>query len=148
MTCSFIIGLPHETKESLNSTFEWATNAPINSLFFPLSLTNNSFYKSEFHNNYKKYGYQFIEETGYWENSEFNSDIAHDLSNKYNSKLMYSEDYPSSWFLMTLLNNGYTYEEAIKTKMKNLDYSKILKSMKTNIKAYKLNLINSKFSKQ
>lgn len=145
ITCSFIIGLPYETKQSLSSTFEWATNAPINSLFFPLSLTNNSFYKSEFHQNYKKYGYQFIEETGYWENSEFNSDIAHDLSNQYNSKLMYSEDYPSSWFLMTLLNNGYTYEEAIKTKIKDLDYRKISKSMKANIKSYKQNLINSKF---
>jgi len=147
MTCSFIIGLPYETRESLESTFKWASEAPINSLFFPLTLTNKSFYKSEFHDNYEKYGYEFDDKTGYWKNDEFNYDLAHELSEEYNSKLMYSEDYPSSWFLMTLLNHGYSFEEAIKTKIKNLNYIKITKNMKRNIKQYKnmLYCINTNF---
>lgn len=137
ITCSFIIGLPYETRESLESTFKWASESPINSLFFPLTLTNKSFYKSEFHDNYEKYGYKFDDKVGYWENDEFNYDLAHELSEEYNSKLMYSEDYPSSWFLMTLLNHGYSFDEAVKTKIKDLSYPRIMKRMKRNIQSYK-----------
>lgn len=150
ITCSFIIGLPHETRKTLNETYEWVVNAPINSLFFPLTLTNKSFYKSEFHDNYEKYGYRFDEKSGYWENDEFNFDIAHELSEQFNSKLMYSDDLPSSWFLMTLLNHGYSFDEAIKTQIKDLNYSRIMKHMKRNIQAYKnkLDFINTNFEDQ
>ena len=142
ITCSFIVGLPYETRQTIQSTYEWAKSAPINSIFFPLALTSKTFYKSEFNTNYKQYGYQLNEETGYWENQHFNYTEAIKLSEEFNEELMRSKDTPSSWFLMTLLNHGYTLEEATSIQVKDLNYSKILRNRERNLKAYKQRLLN------
>lgn len=142
ITCSFIVGLPYETHQTIQSTYEWAKSAPINSIFFPLALTSKTFYKSEFNTNYKQYGYQLNEETGYWENEHFNYTDAIKLSEEFNEELMRSKDTPSSWFLMTLLNHGYTLEEARSIQVKDLNYSKILRNRERNLKAYKQRLLN------
>jgi hypothetical protein len=54
---------------------------------------------------------------------------------------MRSEDYPSSWFLMVLLNHGYSLEEARKTKIKDLNYSKIMRQRQQSIKIYKQKIL-------
>jgi hypothetical protein len=58
---------------------------------------------------------------------------------------MRKNDYPSSWFLITLLNHGYTLEEAKKTQNSQLNYNRILREKVKNIKVYKqkLNEINT-----
>jgi hypothetical protein len=137
ITCSFIIGLPHETMKSIQQTYEWVKNSPINSVFFPLALTSKTFYKSEFNTNYKDYGYHLDTATDYWENEHFNYITATDLAEKFNQELMRSEDYPSSWFLMVLLGHGYSLEEARKSKIKDLNYKKIIRNQQKNIKIYK-----------
>lgn len=137
ITCSFIIGLPYETKESIESTYQWIRNSPINSVFFPLALTNKTYYKSEFNENYEKYGYIVDSVTGYWTNNNFTYDEATLLAEQFNEELMRSNNYPSSWFLMTLLNHGYTLSEATSTQIKNLNYTRIFKNRLRNIKAYK-----------
>jgi radical SAM superfamily enzyme YgiQ (UPF0313 family) len=142
ITCSFIIGLPYETVESIHSTYEWAKNNPINSVFFPLNLTSKTYYKSEFNTNYKDYGYQLDTTTDFWSNDHFNYSTATSLAEQYNQELMRSEDYPSSWFLMILLNHGYSIEEASKIKMKDLNYSKILRHRQQSIKSYKQKILS------
>jgi len=137
ITCSFIIGLPHETKETINNTYEWVKETPLSSVFFPLALTSKTFYKSEFNTNYKKYGYTLDVETEYWENENFNYTEATEIAEKFNEELMRGNDYPSSWFLMTLLNHGYSLSDATSTRIKNLNYTKIFKNRQRNIKAYK-----------
>ena len=140
ITCSFIVGLPYETRQTIQDTYEWAKTAPINSIFFPLALTSKTFYKSEFNTNYEHYGYKLDTETGYWENENFNYTEAIKLSEEFNEELMRSNDTPSSWFLMVLLNHGYTLEEAKTVKVKDLNYSKILRNRERNIKTYKRQL--------
>jgi radical SAM superfamily enzyme YgiQ (UPF0313 family) len=141
ITCSFIIGLPHETKESIQQTYEWIKNTPINSVFFPLALTSKTYYKSEFNTNYKDYGYQLDTATDYWSNEHFDYTTANNLAEQFNQELMRSEDYPSSWFLMVLLNHGYSLEEARKTKIKDLNYSKIMRQRQQSIKIYKQKIL-------
>jgi radical SAM superfamily enzyme YgiQ (UPF0313 family) len=137
ITCSFIIGLPHETKQTIQDTYNWVKSSPINSVFFPLALTDKTYYKSEFNTNYKEHGYKLDTNTGYWENEHFNYTEATELAEKFNEELMRSEDVPSSWFLMTLLNHGYTLSEATSTKVKDLNYSKILRHRVHNLNTYK-----------
>ena len=137
ITCSFIVGLPYETLETINQTYEWARTNPINSMFFPLALTNKTSYKSDFNKNYQQYGYTLDLDTGYWENENFNYTQASIISEQYNSELLRKENYPSSWFLMTLLNHGYSIEQAKNTKIKDLSYSKIIRNQRRNIKEYK-----------
>jgi radical SAM superfamily enzyme YgiQ (UPF0313 family) len=141
ITCSFIIGLPYETMESIQKTYEWVKNNPINSVFFPLSLTSKTFYKSEFNTNYKDYGYQLDIDTDYWKNEHFDYTTANNLAEEFNQELMRSENYPSSWFLMVLLNHGYSLEETIKIKIKDLNYSKILRNRQKNINFYKQKIL-------
>lgn len=141
ITCSFIIGLPYETKESIQQTYEWVKSNPVNSVFFPLALTSKTYYKSEFNTNYKDYGYQLDTTTDYWSNEHFDYVSANELAEKFNQELMRSENYPSSWFLMVLLNHGYSLEEARKTKIKDLNYSKIMRNRQQSIRTYKQKIL-------
>lgn len=141
ITASFIIGLPKETKETILETYNWIKSSPINSVFFPLSITEKSFYKSEFDVNYSKYGYQFDPATGYWKNDSFDFTEASDLAETFNEELMRKENYPSSWFLMTLLSHGYSLNEATTTRIKDLNYIKIFKQKQKNIRDYKKKLL-------
>lgn len=63
-TISLIYGLPHETKESIESGIEWLANNwnDQSVLAFPLniSLTGN---KSKIDKDYEKYGYTFVSQT-------------------------------------------------------------------------------------
>jgi len=141
ITCSFIVGLPHETKQTIQDTYNWVRASPINSVFFPLALTSKTFYKSEFNTNYKEHGYKLDTDTGYWENEHFNYDEANVLAETFNDELMRKENVPSSWFLMTLLNHGYSLEEASGLKIKDLSYMKIFKNREKRIKEYKEKLL-------
>jgi radical SAM superfamily enzyme YgiQ (UPF0313 family) len=147
ITCSFIVGLPYETKDTIHATYNWIKATPLSSIFFPLALTNKTFYKSEFNTNYEKYGYKFNEATGYWENETFNYQEATDIAEQYNNELMRKENIPSSWFLMTLLNHGYSLKEAVNLKIKDLSYMKIFKNRERRIKEYKGKLLNINIAK-
>jgi len=137
ITCSFIVGLPYETKDSIYNTYNWLKTTPLSSIFFPLALIDKTIYKSEFNSNYKKFGYDFDEQTGYWKNDNFNLNEATEIAEKFNKELMRKENIPSSWVLMTLLNHGYTLEEATKIKMKDLRHIRILVHRERKVKEYR-----------
>lgn len=141
LTCSFIIGLPHETEQTARATYEWIKDTELNSIFFPLTLTMKSFYKSEFQLNFSKYGYDLDVDTGQWSNGHFTTDSATELANEFNTKLAQKTNKPSSWFLMTLLNHGYSLEEAKSTKISDLNSNRILRNMQLNIRKYKTALL-------
>lgn len=142
LSCSFIVGLPYETRETMQQTYDWVKNNPVNSIFFPLALTEKNFYKSEFNVNYAKYGYR-LDEQGNWSNDYFTVKEATELAEQYNNELMRKENYASSWFLMTLLNHGYSLDEILTTKVKDLNYTRILKARQKNIREYKQRLLNT-----
>jgi len=137
ITCSFIIGLPYESIPSVTNTYEWIKKTGLSSMFFPLSITNKAHYKSEFDNNYEKYGYIYDEGTGYWSNNYMTNLQAIELADLFNNDLMRSNDRPSGWFLMGLLNNGYTYDEAKNIKVKDLHIKRIMRARLNNINYYK-----------
>lgn len=138
--CSFIVGLPYETPESVTSTFEWVKNTPLNSVFFPLIINDKKYYKSAFTSQYKDFGYKLDRDTGYWESEHFNYHTAGDLASSFNNELSKKENYPSAWFMMALLNHGYTLDELLTTPIKQLSFQKILRARQKNIKEYKKRL--------
>lgn len=137
-TCSFIVGLPHETPETVERTFEWVKGTQLSSVFFALSLDTKSFYQSEFNKNYKDYGYEITDPvSGAWVNEHFTYAAAADTADRFNKELMYVNDRPSSWFLMTLLNHGMSLEDARKTLVKDLSWPKLLRAKKNQVAEYK-----------
>jgi len=137
ITCSFIIGLPYESIDSVFKTYEWIRSSPFNSMFFPLAITDKAYYKSDFDINYEKYGYTFTPETGKWHNNFMDFDKALDISNKFNNELMKQNDNPSGWFLMSLLNNGYDFHEAKNLKIKDLNIKRIMRAKINKVNEYK-----------
>lgn len=142
-TCSFIVGLPHETPETAEATFNWVKGTKLSSVFFPLSLDIKSFYQSEFNRNYADYGYKITDvETGSWVNDHWDYDKAAETAERFNKELMYVNDRPSSWFLLTLLNHGMKLEEARDTLVKDLSWPKILRAKKMQVQKYKQSILS------
>ena len=145
ITCSYIVGLPHDTKQTVQETFNWTKNTPLSSIFFGLSLDNKSFYVSDFNRNYRDYGYKITDESsGAWENENFTYAEAINIAENYNKELMYSNDRPSSWFLMTLLNHDISLEKARNLTVKDIDWRSLLRVKKRKIESYKSLLKDSK----
>ena len=115
----FIIGLPHETPETVA---EWAEEIldckyPIDSVrFVPLAIFPNSpaTFKSEFELNYQKYGYKFDDPSDKfnWSNDAFTynqaNKLAYDiyLHARHTGRLR-----TGSFFSMMLLNCGVPWED-------------------------------------
>lgn len=85
MVCSFILGLPYESIDSMRSTFEWNQANKINSLYLPLFITPTLRYKSDLDINYEKYGYT-MDEHGKWFNEHTNYYDARDLAREFTAK--------------------------------------------------------------
>ena len=141
ITCSFIVGLPYETYDTIKETYDWIKETPLNSMFFPLAITNKSYFKSEFDRNYSEYGYILDMDSEKWTNDHFTFDGALELAEQFNTELMRKNDYPSSWFLMTLLSHGYTLNEAKSTQVKDINLKRLLKAKLNNIRNYKSKLM-------
>jgi radical SAM superfamily enzyme YgiQ (UPF0313 family) len=139
ITCSFIIGLPGENIESINSTHAWCKTTPFNDLWFPLFIKHKSYYQSEFDSNYEKYGYN-IDIDGNWFTEEMNYQQALDLAEQYNNSGLYNENTPSSWLLFGLLSYGFNIKEIKDTKIKNLHWPSILLKKFKLFKSYKKEL--------
>ena len=138
--CSFIVGLPYETPESIENTFNWIKDTPLNSVFFPLIINDKKYFKSEFTTKYKDFGYTLDRDSGYWENEHFNYHSAGELAERFNSELSKRDNYPTAWFMMALLNHGYTLDELLTTPIKKLSFNKIIRSKHRNINEYKKRL--------
>jgi hypothetical protein len=118
-SCSFIVGLPGETKEMVLKNWEWVSQQPFQDLWFPLNINQTAYYKSDFDIDFKNYGYR-IDEDGDWYSDIMSykeaCDIAHDLNNRG----LYGEKPPASWFLFALLSHGYDINDFKNTAAKDL----------------------------
>jgi radical SAM superfamily enzyme YgiQ (UPF0313 family) len=129
-TCSFIVGLPGETVESVNQTHSWITSTPFNGLWYPLYIKTNGHFKSEFDSNFKDYGYR-LDDNNEWYTDIMNYQQALDLSEEFNHIGLYNENTPSSWLLFGLLSYGFDISEIKQIKIKDLHWpSMLLKKFK------------------
>ena len=114
---SFIVGLPHETKESLLSTLAWLKDNNFKSWdFYSLNIhrDNTNFWKSEFDLNYGLYGYRFPNplNDSYWENDIWNTNSAVEFAKFLNTDNR-NGYMPTSFDLADISNMGYTIEDAV-----------------------------------
>jgi radical SAM superfamily enzyme YgiQ (UPF0313 family) len=138
-TCSFIIGLPGETIESVKRTHDWCRDTPFNDLWYPLYIKHNGYFKSEFDKNYKNYGYS-IDENGEWYTDIMNYKTALGLAEEFNNVGLYNENTPSSWLLFGLLSYGFNISEIKDTKIQDLHWPSILLKKLKLFRQYKESL--------
>jgi radical SAM superfamily enzyme YgiQ (UPF0313 family) len=160
-TCSFIIGLPGETLESVQESYDWCKTAPFTCYWFPLWIKKSGPYKSDFDLNYEKHGYIVGEQNSFspgtkirngseiifsdtfyhWENEHMNSEIAAEYAKKFNDEGYYKNEKITGWNLLSLLNYGYTLEEARTMSMNNISIKSLIKKKKQMFEQYKAKLL-------
>lgn len=118
-TCSFIVGLPGETKEMIVENWKWISQQPFQDLWFPLKINQTAYYKSDFDIDFKNYGYN-LDIDGNWYSDIMDYKEACDISKELNEKGLYGEKSPSSWFLFALLSYGYNINDFRNTATKDL----------------------------
>lgn len=132
----FIIGLPYETKETINETVNWLKEKPYSFHFEPLRISDaGGSYASEFEKNYTKYGYK-IDENGNWTNSCFSQLDAEKIAYEINQIYAYGSNKPSSWMLMALLNH-FEFHKIKQINAKDIKYKEVLKSRAKRFLEYK-----------
>lgn len=147
MAGGFIIGLPHETEESVNEWAEWvlSNDSPLTWVNFnPLFITQNgstTHTDSEFFKNYHQYGYE-IQNKHVWKNQHWDFHKCSKLAFQYNSRALISGRNKISPFIaIGLKKYNLDYYDLIQTPEKTL-YEENYTYNKTN--GYK-HLLNSKF---
>jgi radical SAM superfamily enzyme YgiQ (UPF0313 family) len=125
IAAGFIVGLPYETPDSIESTIQWLEqpDCPVTSPnLTPLDLNNRSEFKSEFEVNYKKYGYEKTE-TG-WKNAIWTSDeaalVTRSFRDRYHAKT--GGGALGMFTLFQVLNLGYTFDDIGFTRFDNLPW--------------------------
>jgi radical SAM superfamily enzyme YgiQ (UPF0313 family) len=103
MLCSFIIGLPHESLESVHETFNWTQENDINTLWMPLFIRKDSRYKSDIDLNYEKYGYR-LGDLNYWENEYTNFSEARSLSIEFQKQ---TNNTRTTWYIFLISSNWF-----------------------------------------
>lgn len=134
-SCSFIVGLPGETKEMIYDNWSWISTKPFQDLWFPLNINQTAYYKSEFDIDFKKYGYD-LDQSDDWTSDTMNYTEACDIANDLNSKGLYGNKPPASWFLFSLLSHGYTIETFKNVPAKDLPIKKFYLEKRTKFKTY------------
>ena len=135
-TCSFIVGLPHETATEVRETYEWCKTAPINDVWFPLFIRSDTHFKSEFDVNFAKYGY-VADADGNWTNDNFSYSTALAMAEEFNQENALKEKFSSGWFLFSLLTYGYSIEELKTIPIKNLPWQHFKKRQLRFLNQYK-----------
>ena len=131
--CSFILGLPYETIEEMTQTFNWFKEQKITTLYLPLTISPNSFYKSDIDNNYKQYGYVLHDDNINWTSPITTREEVYNLANRFNSEA-WEDGTVNTWLLMSLLNyKTHTIDEFAKMKYPEL--------MKLNLPQLKQNCV-------
>lgn len=119
---SFIVGLPHDTEETVNEWTNLIMNPefPLDIMFVqPLAIYKNGgryTWKSDIDINSDKYGYHFPDDSRalYWENSStgLNFDRATELANHANTTCRKNrKNMNEIWGIPGLLTMGYTYNQ-------------------------------------
>jgi tRNA A37 methylthiotransferase MiaB len=141
ITCSFIIGLPHDTENTIRQTHEWCQQSPINDVWFPLFIRSDTHYKSEFDINFAQYGYT-IDSDGHWYNDNFTYSKALELAEEFNAHGLYGKNTPSTWFLFALLSYGYDIKDLKNIPASDLPWRQYARDKKRLFEIYKTMIFN------
>lgn len=130
ITSSFIVGLPHESIDSILDTVEWLSSkdCPIDNVkMIPLTIKKrkkSQFNISDIGMNYEEYGYD-IDDNGVWKNEHMSLPKAKKLVNEFHSDPLKEKQGLSGYmFLSRLQNLGYSFEEANSTSYTKDDVDK------------------------
>ena len=134
--CSFIIGLPGETVESVKSTYDWLKTTSINDVWFPLFIKSNGHFKSEFDVNFLKYGYK-IDSNNNWYNDQMDYNTALKLAEQFNNEGIHRSRKPTAWHLFSLLSYGYSVSELKDVAIEDLPKLAFLRKKKKMFQEYK-----------
>jgi hypothetical protein len=115
-TLSFIVGLPGDTRESIQDTAHWFNDADMyNISWHPLGLSKSGIkHASEFERNAEQYGYTFLThntwKNNYWDTksaSSFAQDVLKPLTDATNAR-------HGSWKILQLMQLGYQHKDFLK----------------------------------
>jgi len=145
MLCTFIVGLPFETIEITDQSFEWVKSAGLNSAWGPLFINVNHRYRSELSLNYEKYGYKITDvEKGRWVSDIMTFEDANQAAQRYNS-YAFRENYPVSWILLSLSSYKlHSLDELQRIKNKDFPSDLYKKRLEEMVNQYKKMLNNLK----
>jgi len=117
--CTFITGLPFETKESCIETGKWCNDNNITFWMMPLFIDPDRTYKSDIDINYEKYGYK-LEDDLSWTTEYMTMDEAIQIASEFTSDP--SKHKISAWNMFALLSLGvYTADELYHLSYSDLD---------------------------
>lgn len=114
MEAGQIIGLPFETRDTVEESVTKLINTPLNSvMFFPLGLIESTHGASELLRNASQYGYEYLG-GGAWRNEHWDIAQCNELAKHYTKKYTDSGRLKIGSTLATgMVNLGYDYYEAI-----------------------------------
>jgi hypothetical protein len=151
---SFIVGLPEESIESVNDTFNRlvSKDIPLHSFRFAglwLDRDNRVNWISEFSKNYFDYGYSVLSSENddvygmKWTNKYMDRDKAIELANNFNQEAYITDHYQlPGQIVWALFNYGYSIEYLFNLKYKDINWNKIETEDKPNfMQNYKKQLI-------
>lgn len=143
ISCSMIVGLPGETEEDLRASRQWFAehNPAFNENWWPLKITTEGHYKSEFDTNWSKWGYT-LDNEGNWTSSTLDTDRAYALSKEFNDQGYYGANSPGSWLLFSLLSYGYTLEELKTWRNDSFPWKTLVRKKLRMVREYKKLLFN------
>lgn len=140
-SCSFIVGLPGETKKMILENWEWISRQPFQDLWFPLNINQTAYYKSDFDIDFKNYGYD-IDLNGNWYSNIMDYKEACEIAQDLNNVGLYGNKPPASWFLFALMSHGYDLNDFKNTAAKDLPVKTFYIQKKRLFKQY-LNMLRN-----
>jgi radical SAM superfamily enzyme len=146
MLCSFIVGLPFDSLESIEESFQWTLSNDINTIWMPLFIRTDARYKSDIDINYEKYGYR-IPKKNEWENDYTNFFEAIKIASRYQSQ---TNNTRSTWPLFAMASLGkWNLNDLIKMRIKDIDTAEVGRQRDIFISKYKTSLFqNLKLTKK
>ena len=158
---SFIVGLPHESIDSVTDTFNKLMNEeiPLHTFRFAglwLDRDTRVNWISELSKNFNTYGYSVLppeDDDIYgmkWTNDHMDRSTAIELANEFNRKAYQTERYHVPGQLVwALFNYGYSFDFLSNLKYKNIDWNKLeTRDKPAFMQEYKEKLINKLIKKQ
>ena len=143
LSASFIVGLPHESIESVTETMDWLASddcALDAYMVFPLTFMSHSTAKftSKLEQNPEKYGYKNLRNlpesaSRYWENDYMTYYQACDIANNYKDH----RHRLSSITAYTISNLGFSVSELVSKPIPELDWPNIITAKWRAAREYK-----------
>ena len=142
---NFIVGLPHETVESLNRTVGILErpNFPIDSalfLNFTMENTNNFTFNSEIALNPEKFGYEVLEVTPItktWRNEHMDYDQAEELAKDFNVRIQSLTSKINGLTSFYMAGLGFDLEFSVNKPIKDFPFNKVWDQKQLRAKQYR-----------